>query len=171
MRPAHLANGIVGDWFEGAIPDNIEVDPTARIETSYSFSRYRSLASPGLLMGRGASLYATMLDVGAAGRLRIGERSMITSACLICDGEMVIGPLTMIAWGAVVMDSYRGRGIVRPVTIGRNVWIGFEACILPGVTIGEGSVVGARAVVREDLPPFSLAVGNPARVVRRLDPG
>lgn len=59
----------------------------------------------------------------------------------------------------------------RPVTIGPNVWIGFEACILPGVTIGAGSVIGARSVVREDVEPYSLVAGNPARFIRWLAEG
>jgi acetyltransferase-like isoleucine patch superfamily enzyme len=58
----------------------------------------------------------------------------------------------------------------RPVRVGRNVWIGFESCVLPGVTIGEGAVVGARSVVVEDVPPYTVVAGNPARVIRRLEP-
>jgi acetyltransferase-like isoleucine patch superfamily enzyme len=57
----------------------------------------------------------------------------------------------------------------RPVRIGRNVWIGFEAVVLPGVTVGEGAVIGARAVVTEDVAPFTVVAGNPARAIRRLD--
>lgn len=162
------ATAIEGDWYAGLVPQNIAVDPSACIETSYSFLRYRSERNPGLVVGEGAALYAPILDIGPNGRIEIGARALISSARLIADTDMVIGELTMIAWGAILMDCRRGSGRARPITIGRNVWIGFEACILPGVTIGEGSVVGARAVVSEDLPPFSVAVGNPARVVRQL---
>lgn len=56
----------------------------------------------------------------------------------------------------------------KPITIGNNVWIGANTIILPGVTIGEGAVIGAGAVVNNDVPPNSLAVGNPARVVREI---
>jgi acetyltransferase-like isoleucine patch superfamily enzyme len=159
---------IEDDWYEGVLPFNILVEANAYVETSYSFLRYRSLREIGLIVGDGAALYAPVLDVGAQGRIEIGEGALISSARLIADGEMVIGAMAMIAWGALVMDCHRGRGPVRAVTIGRNAWIGFEACILPGVTIGEGSVVGARAVVSNDVPPFSVAVGNPARVVKKL---
>lgn len=51
--------------------------------------------------------------------------------------------------------------------IGNDVWIGSEAVILPGVTIGNGAIIGAYAVVGSDIPPYAVAVGNPARVVRR----
>lgn len=56
----------------------------------------------------------------------------------------------------------------RPITIGDNVWLGGGVVVLPGVTIGEDTVVGAGAVVTRDLPPGVVAVGNPAKVVRRL---
>lgn len=55
----------------------------------------------------------------------------------------------------------------RPVTIEDDVWLCERAIILPGVTIGKGSIVGAGAVVSKDIPPFSVVVGNPAKVVRR----
>jgi acetyltransferase-like isoleucine patch superfamily enzyme len=58
----------------------------------------------------------------------------------------------------------------RPIRIGNAVWIGFDAVVLPGVTIGDGSIIGARSVVTEDVPPYCIAVGNPARIVRRLEP-
>lgn len=56
----------------------------------------------------------------------------------------------------------------KPVTIGDNVWLGESVMILPGVTIGEGAVVGAASVVTKDIPPFSIAVGNPARVIKQF---
>ena len=57
----------------------------------------------------------------------------------------------------------------KPVRIGDEVWIGGGAILLPGVTIGKGSVVGAGAVVTKDIPPYTVAVGNPARVIRALE--
>jgi maltose O-acetyltransferase len=58
----------------------------------------------------------------------------------------------------------------RPITIGDNVWLGGGAIVCPGVTIGDNTVVGAGAVVTRDLPADVVAVGNPARVVRRVEP-
>ena len=58
----------------------------------------------------------------------------------------------------------------KPITIGDNVWLGGGAIVLAGVSIGENTVVGAGAVVPRDLPPNVVAVGNPARIVRQLDP-
>lgn len=55
-----------------------------------------------------------------------------------------------------------------PITIGDNVWIGGSVCVLPGVTIGEGAVIGAGSVVVSDIPPYTVAVGNPCRPVKKV---
>jgi virginiamycin A acetyltransferase len=60
--------------------------------------------------------------------------------------------------------NFRSKG---SVTIGNDVWIGLGVTILSGVTIGDGAVIGARAVVAKDVEPYSVVVGNPARVVKR----
>lgn len=55
-----------------------------------------------------------------------------------------------------------------PITIGDNVWIGGGAIVLPGVTIGDNSVVGAGSVVTKSIPAYSVAAGNPCKVIRKL---
>jgi maltose O-acetyltransferase len=64
----------------------------------------------------------------------------------------------------------QGNRPVAAVNIGDDVWIGARVIILPGVTIGSGSVLGAGAVISKDVPPFAVVVGNPGRVVRFRDP-
>ena len=59
----------------------------------------------------------------------------------------------------------------KPIHIGNDVWIGYEAVILPGVTIGDGAVIGCRAVVTKDVPPNTVVAGVPARVVRTIEDG
>jgi serine acetyltransferase len=91
----------------------------------------------------------------------------------------VIGDSVMMAQGAFITDSdWHGVydrslsvGESIPVHIGRNVWIGDSAIVTKGVAIGENSIIGAGAVVVRDIPPNVIAVGNPAAVVRELDPG
>lgn len=67
----------------------------------------------------------------------------------------------------------RNAGLERalPITIESNVWIGANVTVIQGVTIGEGSVIGAGSVVTKDIPPYSVAVGNPCRVVRPIKTG
>jgi acetyltransferase-like isoleucine patch superfamily enzyme len=180
-----------GDWYPGVLPDNIRVDPTAYIGSSHAFINFRSARTPGLIVGRGASLCdGTILDVGEQGRVIVRDFALINDPRIICDHEVWIDAHAMIAWNAVIMDSYRlprnATACIAPasskaardspdglsasrVHIGRYAWIGFEACILPGVTIGEGAIVGARSVVIEDVPPYAVVVGNPARLIRYLE--
>ena len=65
-----------------------------------------------------------------------------------------------------VLDQ--GVDDIRPIEIGDGAWLGQNVVVCPGVRIGRGAVVGANAVVRDDVPDFSLAVGVPARVVREF---
>lgn len=60
-----------------------------------------------------------------------------------------------------------GRGVPRPIVIEDDVWIGHGAIIRSGVRIGEGAVIGAGSIVTKDIPPYSIAVGSPARVIRQ----
>jgi acetyltransferase-like isoleucine patch superfamily enzyme len=135
-----------------------------------------------------------MFDVGPQARVKLGDFALVHGARIICDSEILVGDYALISWNVVLMDTYRVPTAVagrrselealprrelriaaaaveaRPVRIESNVWIGFESCILPGITIGEGSIVGARSVVAADVPPFTIVAGNPARVVRALTP-
>jgi acetyltransferase-like isoleucine patch superfamily enzyme len=185
------------DWHTGVIPENVVVDETAYIETTYSFGLFRSKLSVGLKFGRGSSCYkSTMFDVGPGGRVKLGEYALVHGARIICDSEILIGDYSLISWNVVLMDSYRSFLTVaerrqhlesiglrnsrssdvsfddipsKPIRIERNVWIGFDSCVLPGVTIGEGAVVGAKSVVFENVPSFTVVAGNPARVIRQIN--
>jgi acetyltransferase-like isoleucine patch superfamily enzyme len=64
---------------------------------------------------------------------------------------------------------YDGTYVLKPVYIGENVWIGAHVLILPGVSIGEGAIIGAGAVVTKDVPPYAVAGGNPAKVLKYRD--
>jgi len=183
------------DWFPGTIPENVVLDETAYLETTFSFQFFRSRMPAGVRYGRGASTYlGTMFDVGPQGRVTLGDFALVHGARIICDAEVSIGDYALISWNVVLMDTCRvpldprlrraelervpARPLrvacadvpARPIHIARNVWIGFDACVLPGVTIGEGAVVGARSVVVADVPPFAVVAGNPARVIRQLEP-
>ena len=189
-----MTRSLPSDWYPGTVPDNIHVDATAYFGSSYAFTKFRSRLAVGLAIGRGASLCdGAILDVGEAGCVTIGEFALVTSALIICDREVSIGPYAMVSWNAVIMDSYRFLPRVisdsamsppftgapstaphertdrcRPVHVCRNAWIGFDACILPGVTIGEGAIVGARSVVISDVPDYAIVGGNPARIIRSV---
>ncbi|HEV8377992.1 MAG TPA: acyltransferase [Tepidisphaeraceae bacterium] len=163
---------IPNDWFNGFIPDNVLLEQGAHIETSQSFELFRSDQQPGLILGKSASIYPpTMFDIGPSGRVTIGQYSMLNGPRIICDAEIQIGDYCLIAWNVILMDNYRAPrdSDPRPIRIDNNVWIGFDTIILPRVTIGEGSIIGARSVVRENVSPYSIAAGNPARIIGRCD--
>jgi acetyltransferase-like isoleucine patch superfamily enzyme len=108
----------------------------------------------------------------------------IGNYCLICPGvrmasasEISVGDNCMIASGVYITDSdwhdiYNriSPGTATPVRIEPNVWVGDSAIICKGITIGENSIVGTGAVVTSSVPPNTIAAGNPARVVKHLDP-
>jgi acetyltransferase-like isoleucine patch superfamily enzyme len=77
-----------------------------------------------------------------------------------------IGPESYIAFGAVILSHDMTRGLYADTRIGKRCFIGAHSIILPGVTIGDGSIVGAGSVVITDVPPATIVAGNPARVVR-----
>jgi acetyltransferase-like isoleucine patch superfamily enzyme len=96
--------------------------------------------------------------VFGGGGVHIGARTLISTGCSIAS----ITHSEQIAT--------RRIGIEAPVTIEEDCWLGTGAIVLPGVRIGRGSIVGAGAVVTKDIPPFSMAIGVPARVVRQITP-
>lgn len=109
--------------------------------------------------------------------LKLGENCAIASFVHIWSIELVhIGENTAIAAHVQITTSthdynhrpYRNRRIDKPVTIGKNVWIGSGAIIMPGVTIGDNSVIGAGSVVTKNIPEDTLAYGVPARIIKKL---
>ena len=76
-------------------------------------------------------------------------------------------PIFFDAWGLDakdIRDAWDNKG---DIVIGNDVWIGYEAVILSGVTIGDGAIIGTRAVVTKDVPPYTIVGGVPARPIRR----
>ena len=115
--------------------------------------------------------------------LIVGSGSGIGHECAFTIGKSItIGRKCRIATGVWMFDSHghpadpqtrlqdfaAPEAEVKPIRIEDNVWIGGRAVIYPGVTIGEGSVVSACAVVTADVPPYSIVAGNPARRIGTL---
>ncbi|OGO40843.1 MAG: hypothetical protein A2Z04_07420 [Chloroflexi bacterium RBG_16_57_9] len=98
--------------------------------------------------------------VNGFGGLTIGDRSIIGPYCMIHTANHELDP----------SKPFQQKGWVKaPVSIGKDCWIGMGVAILPGVTLGDGVVVGAGSVVTKDLPAYSVAVGNPCKVIKQRE--
>jgi maltose O-acetyltransferase len=111
-------------------------------------------------------------------QLHIGDRTFINFGLVALDVAMIsigddvqIGPNVQLLTPTHPLVASERRAKLEgaaPIAIGDNVWLGGGVIVLPGVTIGADTVVGAGSVVTRDLPSGVLAVGNPARVIRHL---
>ena len=107
--------------------------------------------------------------VGDNAKLEIKSGYINSGAKIYCYEKIVIGDDVRIADEVIIRDSdnhellKEGYKKSAPITIGNHVWIGMRAIILKGVTIGDGAVIGAGAIVTKDVPPHTVVVGTPAR--------
>ena len=111
-------------------------------------------------------------------QLEIGDNSGVGINCEVY-GPVIIGKDVMMGPEVVIYTSghrhdrldipmrEQGDDGVKPVTIGNDVWIGRRAMIMPGVTVGDGVVIGAGAVVTKDVPPYTVVGGVPAKVLKK----
>lgn len=109
------------------------------------------------------------------GHLSFGSDGYLNrNATIVCSNEITIGKNVAIAQNVIIRDSDIHHVIVddkelpnsSPIYIGNNVWIGTAALILKGVTIGDGAIIAAGAVVTKDVPNNCLVAGNPAKVIK-----
>jgi maltose O-acetyltransferase len=115
--------------------------------------------------------YGSHLRVGARCFANYGLVALDVAPIVIGD-DVQLGPNVQLLTPTHPLEPEARRAkweAAQPITIGDNVWIGGGVIVLPGVTIGANTVVGAGSVVTRDLPADVVAVGNPARVLRRLD--
>lgn len=135
--------------------------------------RHVLLAEQLAVVGEGAAIRAPFhCDYGF--NIRLGAGAFLNFNCVILDVvEVAIGERTQIGPGVQILAAdhprdakARASGLEfgRPISIGRNVWIGGGAIILPGVSIGDDAVIGAGSIVTRDVPAGATAFGNPARV-------
>lgn len=158
----------VGDNSTLHFPANISVNKGVTIGNSttiWSHSRiqnYNNLGNnPHIYIGNRCYIgyYLSILN---ASTIIIGDDVLIASHVLISSENHGIDPESEIPY----MDQPL---ISKPVTIGDGCWIGEKVCILPGVTIGKKCIIGASSVVTKSIPDYSIAVGNPAKVIKQYN--
>jgi len=107
------------------------------------------------------------VHIAAVGSVIIGDNVLMASKIYISDHNH--GSYNDFRSDSPDVKPIDRLPVIKPVIIEDNVWIGESACILPGVTIGKGSVIGALSVVTKNIPPFCIAVGVPAKVVKKYN--
>lgn len=182
------------DWYPLGIPPNVSLAEAVYIDTSYGFAAFHSRREPGLSIGKGTGCYdRTNFIAGPQAVIDIGEFTILNGTTIVARQRVRIGSHCMLAWGSVLTDSWTGEGLSRaeraellratahsahrlppgvetgaPVVVEDNVWIGFDAVILPGVRLGRGCIIGSRCIIYDDVPAYAVMVGDPARMVRKL---
>ena len=185
---------VENDWWTEPIPTNVEFGEGFYCETAQVFRFLRNRESGAIKFGKHDSVYSgCSFAVGVNGRVTIGDFTLLNGALVMAEERIDIGSYCLVSWNVGIADSdfhpldpaqrivdaralapflenrpARPKLKTAPVIIADNVWIGMNAIILKGVTVGENSVVAAGAVVTKDVPPNTVVAGNPAVAVRKL---
>jgi acetyltransferase-like isoleucine patch superfamily enzyme len=186
---------VEGDWWAQPIPPNVSFGEGFYCESAQIFRHFHSTASPAVVIGKHVSCYAgCSFALGEQGTCSIGDFTLINGALIMAEERIEIGSHCLISWNVGLADSDfhplapaqrlidaqalapffkdrppRPKLRTAPVIIADNVWIGMNATILKGVTIGENSVVAAGAIVTKSVPPNVVVAGNPALVIKRFE--
>ena len=149
---------------------NVVTDPNITVG---DYTMYNDFVNDPRLFERNNVLYhypvnRDRLVIGKFCSIACGARFLFTSANHSLRSLSTYPfPLFFEEWGldkADVTDAWDNRG---DIVIGSDVWIGYEAVVLSGVTIGDGAIIGTRAVVTKDVPPYTIVGGVPARPIRK----
>jgi virginiamycin A acetyltransferase len=169
INESNLANNILGPTIHDSaeisgslLHGNIILAEGVRISNCVIAGNEISVGRYTCINGPNTTIYSEVNSIS------IGNFCSIARNVDIQEWNHPINKLatTMIGsmiFGEDIRNEMESKG---PINIGHDVWIGAQAVILSGVTIGNGAVIGANAVVSSDIPPFAIAVGNPAKVIR-----
>ena len=160
----------------------VQLRGRARVPLSVRLRGKVHIAARGeVVFGDGITLFGNVVPIEfvshKGARIQVGDHTFINYGSSISAHKLVsIGRHCLLGHHAFILDNNEHDLMQRdvlppssPVIIEDHAWIGAYCIILPGVHIGHNAAIGAGSVVVEDVPPNCLAVGNPARVVRRLD--
>jgi acetyltransferase-like isoleucine patch superfamily enzyme len=166
------------DWFGEPVPQNCRLGERSWLYSSFAFRHFRSGQPSAVVVGDDTGVYnGTFFDLGADARVSIGRYCSIVGAIFSTNHCISISDYVFISHEVVLADDEIASPpeLLRPplsepktnrdIVIESDVWIGARAIILGGSRIGAGAVVGAAAVVNEDIPPYAVFAGNPGRVV------
>ncbi len=164
------------DWFDRPLPPNVVIGPGSWLYSAFSMLHCRSAQPEAVRIGTHSGVYdGCHFDLGPDGSVVIGDYCSIVGAIINTNRRVRIDDYAFVAHEVVIADrayatpwedgAEYGDPVADGVRIGENAWIGARAILLGTAQIGEGAIVGAAAVVTEDVPPYAVVAGNPARIV------
>jgi acetyltransferase-like isoleucine patch superfamily enzyme len=185
---------VEGDWWTHPIPEAVQFGDGFYCESAQIFRFVRNNQPGAIILGNHVSCYAgCSFSVGPNGHCKVGDFTLLNGALIMAEDNIEIGSHCLVSWNVGIADSdfhplqpaqrlvdakalapfYKDRPPrpklhTAPVIISDNVWIGMNATILKGITIGENSVVAAGSVVTKPVPPNVVVAGNPAVVVKKF---
>lgn len=183
---------VEGDWWPHPIPPNVQFGEGFYCETSQIFRMLRNKNPGAVVIGKHVSCYAgCSFALGENGCCTIGDFTLLNGALIMAEEKIEIGSHCLVSWNVGIADCdfhplepaqrlidaqalapffeqrpQRPRLETAAVKIGNNVWIGMNAVILKGVTVGDNSVVAAGSVVTKSVAPNTVVAGNPAVQVK-----
>ena len=136
-----------------------------KLQTWEKYNGEDTGVKPSLEIGNNVSIMDNAL-ISCMNSISIGDGVLFGDNVLICDNSHGnLNDISELHISPIFRRLYSKKGII----IGKNVWIGRNACIMPGVTIGDGVIIGANAVVTKDIPAYCVAVGVPAKIIKKLE--
>jgi acetyltransferase-like isoleucine patch superfamily enzyme len=186
---------VEADWWPEPIPPNVEFGDGFYCESAQIFRFLRSKNPRAVVFGKHCSCYAgCSFSISQGARCTVGDFTLLNGALIMAEEKIDIGSYCLVSWNVGIADSdfhplepaqrlidaqalapyFKNRPPrpqlkTAPVKICDNVWIGMNAVILKGVTVGENSVVAAGSVVTKSVEPNVVVAGNPATVVKKFN--
>jgi acetyltransferase-like isoleucine patch superfamily enzyme len=184
-----------------APPDNVFIGSNTISEGMEVTVRNGIRGKVNIEVGNDSIIAGSYIIEKPTGFIKIGNRTFIGGGRFISIEGIEIGDDVMFSWGCTVMDNNAHslnwaermsdvkdwkRGLdegkvgfykkwdhvkSKKIIIKNKAWIGFNCIILKGVTVGEGAIVGAGSVVTQDVPDFTIVAGNPAKIIKYINPG
>ena len=157
-REAFVRWPVQGNVLEALVQGRLEIGSGTILEPNVW------ITAPGearIRIGAGSFLNLGVM-VAAVELVEIGDHCMFANGCFVTDGDHRFDdPDKPVPW-----QGFTTKG---PTRIGDNVWCGANVVVTSGVTIGERCVIGSNSVVNRDIPPFSIAAGAPAKVIKQIE--
>lgn len=169
------------DWYPDPVPAGVVIGERSWLYSSFAFLHCVSTRPHPVRIGSDSGVYYTsFFDLGPEGEVSIGDFCSVVGAIFSTNGRIEVHDYAFLAHDVVLADdAWASPGLRRPATslgestdepsivVGANAWVGARAVLLAGARVGADAIIGAGAVVREVVPDGAVAVGNPARIIRR----